>query len=837
MKKFLLLFACLISTYCFTIAQTNCTSAITDNLLWRGMVLEDGVFLWNFAIGKDSINIHELAPNRFFISDFSAGYMEAVDSALNQQAATAENLGAELVDSCGLVMLLQRTYPLGCGSNKINGVSGQFYPEKDSLVLSWEFSGCGIVKVAFVPHGELVFDPVSGLQAFTLGRSSVLISWTSPANQPDSLILERQQEGGDFQPVAAVPLQYNYYIDEGLTANSAYTYRLVSFYEQTSVVSDTIGAKAEPKFFEPLTDGAIIEEPPVRAYGGVWADYDLDGDEDLYIPTSIDANRNYVPNLFYANNGDGSFSKMEEEAITRAPARSTGAIWLDLNNDGRLDLHVFRSAVAEGDSIGIGDMLYLNTETGFEALPFEELFLNTPNETGLPPDRIASEGASWADFDGDGDLDLLHTSLRFYTAVFQNNGDLSFTLMDTLEISSGSEHPQWVDYDGDGDQDIMFTSTNFPGSARLFQNDGLGNFTEVSQLINQDQVTPGRYSWVDFDNDGDLDCVLEAVNRNRTWFYFNNGNGTFTPMTDEMLAGTRMDGRFSVWGDIDNDGYEDLLTVSSAGTGSRLHVFLNKRDGTFMEVLEKDQFFHNPADSILGESSWFYFGSLSDVNQDGYLDLLLSGSHPNAPIRNRLFLNNGPENVYFRTGRRSTPNNWLKISLKNQDAAQPGNLWGIGARVKVKANGFWQMREIHSMSGAGEAHGLISHFGLASAMQADSVLVLWPGGDTTILTNIAANQHLPIEKTSVNIQQAQEEVFRLFPNPFSARLKLAGFSEGPLTICIQNIWGQSLWKKTYPYIRDEVSLNLEHFSPGIYWLGIYDKRQGLQSMQQIIKLE
>lgn len=186
----------------------------------------------------------------------------------------------------------------------------------------------------------------------------------------------------------------------------------------------------------------IYSSPLVSDYGGFlgasWGDYDGDGYDDLFVA-------NYQsPNLLFHNDGNGSFTRIATGDIVTDKAISYSATWGDYDNDGDLDLFV-------ANRTG-GNFLYRNDGASFTLI----------KDGPIAADQVRANSASWGDYDNDGDLDLFVVNVFGATnKLYGNNGDGTFTKITSGAIVNDSNWSfgcGWADYDHDGDQDVIVTN-------------------------------------------------------------------------------------------------------------------------------------------------------------------------------------------------------------------------------------------------------------------------------------------------------------------------------------------------------------------------------------------
>jgi hypothetical protein len=232
-------------------------------------------------------------------------------------------------------------------------------------------------------------------------------------------------------------------------------------------------------------------------------------------------------------------------------------------------------------------------------------------------------GSAWGDYDADGDADLFTVGIRDPHHLYRNNGDGTFT---DVTDAAGLVDPRggWAslffDYDRDGDLDLYVTRDGWRGiqANSLYRNNGDGTFTDVAQQAGvAGQADSFTAVLGDLDNDGWLDIyVANGVSQAEgatNALYHNNGDGTFTDVARQ--AGVANQGRSigTAVGDVDNDGWSDLLVINMDGPNA---LYRNNGNGTFTEVT-KQAGIAAPQDGFVG----FFF----DYDNDGWLDLFATG--------------------------------------------------------------------------------------------------------------------------------------------------------------------------------------------------------------------
>ena len=464
-------------------------------------------------------------------------------------------------------------------------------------------------------------------------------------------------------------------------------------YDTTNVAVNQFLTITERQFIR-ITEGDAVTDGG-SSFGSSWADYDNDGDPDLFV-TNTGQN-----NILYRNDGPGELIAVTADvAVNSDGGNSQSSSWGDFNNDGNADLFVANTG---------NNFLYKNNGDG----SFRKI-------EDAPPvnDASNSRGSAWADFDNDGDLDLVVANSG-NNALFENNGDGSFTRIEAGDIvtdGGDSFGCSWADYDGDGNPDLFVANT---GNNFLYYNNGDGSFRKItSAAIVTDNDNSSGGSWADYDNDGDPDLIVTNLNNNI--LYQNTGNGNFEKIDNSPIIAADNNSFGSSWADYDNDGDLDLFIANSGSNA----LFRNSGDGTFSEITF----------GVIANNGGSSFGSSwADYDRNGIPDLFV----PNLGTNNFLY-------QVFKNG-----NQWINIQL----AATASNKSAMGARVFAMANiagkPVRQLREISGQSGYLSQNSLDAAFGLGNAEAVDSVRVEWPSGAINVFQeNLPINQFLTLRENN-----------------------------------------------------------------------------------------
>ncbi len=480
----------------------------------------------------------------------------------------------------------------------------------------------------------------------------------------------------------------------------------------------------------------------------VVADFNGDGYSDLYFPNTRYTNeglnnvRDPQDGLFI-NNGDGTFTDATRFAGLDDPGYSMGAAAIDHDGDGDLDIYVanFRESPLGFNAINSPTTtFYVNNGDGTftqdvpEGLVTGPLFGADDSQFGV--------AVAVADYDLDGDMDIYRGNYAQYKMtsgmpaglqlttpdtnnLYRNNGDGTFTdvtLAAQASMAAGRTFAvNFADFNEDGFPDIYVANDENPNE--LYLNNGDGTFYDFSSGSAADDGRGSMCSEAsDFNNDGHLDLYMSHYEAEFNGYYLGNGDATF--VENSQLGDLGNSYHILGWAcpavDYDNDGDRDLFVAN----GHMLPIGGQVPGGDNGYELPNFLFRNTLAET--GTHSW------EDItaNAGSALEqrIVTSGAMPLDVdldgVQEIVVVNNDDVPVGLFKNQATIDGHWLSLDLRGTTS----NTFGIGAKVKVDADGVLQYAE--RITGNTLASGSVAplHFGLGAHDGPVTVTVTWPSG-------------------------------------------------------------------------------------------------------------
>ena len=545
--------------------------------------------------------------------------------------------------------------------------------------------------------------------------------------------------------------------------------------QQTGIL--TTNDYSDPKMW-----GELYHEFQVGAIGTGVAigDYDGDGKPDIFVVSKTESCR------LFRNLGGWKFEDVTEKAGVgdqgaAAGIWKQGATFVDVNNDGLLDIYVCR--------FNAPNLLYINQGDG----TFKEM----AHAYGLDV-KDACVMAAFCDYDRDGWLDVfIQTNLLSFNDhpggqknyLFHNNRDGTFTNVSERAGISGEAQGHsatWWDFDNDGWPDL-YVANDFSQPDKLYHNNRDGTFTNVIDRVVPHMPFSAMGSDLgDINNDGLIDLFVPDMaatthekdqrgmadsrgrttedNRNpglapqyeRNAVYLNTGTGRCLEaayLTGLVATDWTWSPRFE---DLDNDGRLDLFVtngmhreatnidlmsrqMSAETTAERLRIL---RDSP--PLAESHLAFRNLGDLHFENSgaAWglnlrgVSFGSaFGDLDGDGDLDLVYANYQKGVTV-----LRNDSD-----TGHR------IVIDLRGTLS----NRFGVGATVRIETASGPQVRQLVLARGVLSSSEPMIHFGLGEDLSIKRLTVTWPSGHVQTFENLAVDRHFTITEPSLPVPRAE----------------------------------------------------------------------------------
>ncbi|HVS66758.1 MAG TPA: CRTAC1 family protein [Thermoanaerobaculia bacterium] len=495
--------------------------------------------------------------------------------------------------------------------------------------------------------------------------------------------------------------------------------------------------------FEDITGTAGVGLADRVSVTASFADFDGDGDPDLYVTTVR------MGNALFENLGGGRFRDVTRAAGLEHAGHSSGAVFLDYDGDGRLDLFVTNVGRYTTDEQGPGPY-WIGYEDAFHghlvperterSILYRNLgggrFADVTEESGLIETGWNGD-ATFADLDGDGDLDLYVISMQGDDSYWVNEGGrfVERTAATFPKSPWGAMGIKFFDYNRDGRLDLLITDMHsdmsqgvapteekrkadmqwteeyLQGSANnifgnaLWENRGDGSFVEVSDLVGVENYWPWGVSVGDLNADG-FEDVLITASMSYPWRY-----GLNSVLLNEE-------------GKVFRDA-EIALGVEPRARGARIDYFELDCSGTDAG----HEHCGGEGGRVLVRGNLGSRGSvIFDLDGDGDLDIVTGEFH-------------GPPQVLVSDLAQRHQVRWVEVVLRGTRS----NRDGLGALVALTAGGATQTRSHDGKSGYLAQSSMPLYFGLGDASAIDRVTVTWPSGTVqTVTEGLALDSRIEI---------------------------------------------------------------------------------------------
>jgi hypothetical protein len=510
-------------------------------------------------------------------------------------------------------------------------------------------------------------------------------------------------------------------------------------------------------------------------------DYNNDGWDDITVNTEDGISVRFFKNT------NGTFS-VDPIAVPDVLYQTKQVNWVDFDNDGDKDIFV------------TSDVNYnklFENDGNFN-------FTDVTQTSGFPTINMFTYGASWGDINNDGFLDVFISNrdgtFTYTNKLYQNDGDGTFT---DVTVSAGVDESRlsfcsaFFDYNNDGWQDIYVSNDKYTTANLLYENNGDGTFTDVSQASETDLILDAMTTTIgDFNNDGWFDIYITNTNQGNA-FLKNNGDGTFTDIAS--TSGTTFDS--FAWGavflDADND--KDLDLYVSGAFDFEIPCCL---PSAFYENIGEETFMMSASNGFSGDLRESYSNAIGDVDNDGLPDIVVT--------------NNKHEDMFLWRNLSVTSNNYLKVKLEGVVS----NKDGIGSKIEISVNGEKQYRYTLCGEGYLAQNSNSEFFGVGTATIIDYVKVTWLSGTEDILFDVPVNQTLNIVEGSetLNVNTIEENSqLTIYPIIFEDKIYLENIKNQIGEIIVFDTMGQQVYQEDIKYDNSKM-LILSKLSSGVYFL-------------------
>lgn len=448
-----------------------------------------------------------------------------------------------------------------------------------------------------------------------------------------------------------------------------------------------------PTFTESAESYGVADEG--NNVHAVFFDYDLDGDQDLYVInypivpsrrsiTEYLAYRDNAPknrsDCLYRNDGDNSFSDVTVQAGLARYGLSLSVLVGDYNQDGWPDMYV-------SNDFSTPDYFYINNQDG----SFSNEYLNLTNHSAY-----FGMGSDVGDFNNDGYLDIFQLDMRYINHRRQNE---NMDRMKPGRFKNMIDHHMHYQYT----QNILQLYMGLDSA-------GLPHFGDIANLAG---VTATDWSWgpllADFDNDGFKDIYVS--------------NGTKRDVNNSDFFRSDIVKNFELKEPLE-------LTKQIPSEKIKNFAFKNNRDLTFSDVSN---------DWGIDYEGFTNGSAYADLDNDGDLDLVVN----NLENKSKLYENKANE---------ITTNTYIRVQLEGHDK----NPYGIGCKVWLEDRGELQYQELTLSRGFQSSVEPVVHFGTGEKEEIEKIKVLWQDGKEQVLNQVKTNQLLKLDYQNATHPQTEE---------------------------------------------------------------------------------